>query len=128
MNDPISFAKQFHILVETVVDERGRGVSIAALARATAIAEQSLLNLLSGKSETPRLETARRLCHFFGIDLDYFDQDNERACREYLAQRRNAHSLDLLQDIASEAETLSGKGQKHVLTLLEWLRRARSSL
>lgn len=85
---------------------------------------QALLNLLDDSSHYPRLETVRRLCRVYGISMDYFDCSTEKDCLDYLARQRVIRSTEL-EEIARSAEALTSRGQRNVLNILEWLRRAR---
>jgi transcriptional regulator with XRE-family HTH domain len=122
--DPISFQTQFRILIDMLRDPQGKPYSIATLAQAANVSDQSLLYLLDGRTQHPRLETVRALCRFYHISLDYFDCETEAACRVYLLEQISASS-NLLHTIAVEATRLTPKGQRSVLAVLEWLRRSR---
>jgi len=124
--ETISFQQQFHILLDLLRDPHGKPYSLGTLAQAAHVSDQSLTYLLDGRSQSPRLETIRSICYFYHISLDYFDCATEAECRAYLV-RRLAQSSSLLQDIAAEAATLTPKGQRNVLTMLEWLRQMKKS-
>ncbi|MEO8396274.1 MAG: XRE family transcriptional regulator [Chloroflexota bacterium] len=126
-DEGLPFQRQFSILLETVRQPDGQPYSTAMIARATGLSEQSLLYLLDGRSVSPRLDTLRRLCHFYDISLDYFDCETEESCRAYLAKEVAGRSSALVRDIAQESETLTSSGQRKVLVILEWVRRARLS-
>ena len=126
-DEGLPFQHQFSILLETVRDPDGQPYNTGAIARATGLSEQSLLYLLDGRSAYPRLDTLRRLCRFYNISLDYFDCETEENCRAYLAKEMAGRSSVLVRDIAQELETLTSSGQRKVLVILEWVRRARRS-
>ncbi len=92
------------------------------IAGATGISDQTLANLLQGKSTNPRLKTLLALCQYYGISLDYFECETVAACREYLYTHQFRRASSLLSEIAVEAGRLSAKGQRNVLTLMEWMR------
>lgn len=92
------------------------------IAEATGISDQTLANLLQGKSTNPRLRTLLTLCQYYGISLDYFECETVAACREYLYAHQCRHASSLLSEIAAESGRLSAKGQRNVLTLMEWMR------
>ena len=124
--ETLSFQQQFHILLNLLRDPQGKPYSLGTLAQAAGVSDQSLTYLLDGRSQSPRLETIRSISHFYHISLDYFDCATESECRAYLVSRL-AQSSSLLQDIAAEAATLTPKGQRNVLTMLEWLRQMKKS-
>lgn len=121
-NEDVAFQEQFRLLLETQRDPQGQPYSLAAVAKAVGLSEQALAYLLDGRSQQPRLDTLRRLCRFFQISLDYFQCETAAACRAFLAQQSPT-----LTAVAHESETLSSGGQHNVLSILEWLRRARPS-
>ncbi|MCK6580616.1 MAG: helix-turn-helix domain-containing protein [Anaerolineae bacterium] len=119
--EPISFARQLHLLLERHRSQTGKPLSIRSLAGSTGISVQALLNLADGSSLFPRLDTARALCRFFGIALDYFNLETEAECMAYLA----AHQPDsMLRDLSQEANSLTPRGRRNVLAIMEWIRRA----
>ena len=81
--------------------------SLAALAHATELSEQSLRYLLEGRTQYPRLNTVRRLCRFYDISLDYFGCETEAECRAYLAQLAAQRASPLVREIDQTAETLT---------------------
>ena len=119
-----SLSHRFRLLAEFLTDETGHPYSPTRIAAATGISDQTLLNLISGKSDNPRLDTLQKLCAFYGISLEYFDCASEESCIAYLAQRRIESSSPLIHDIAAEAEALSPQGKENVLTLLAWIESA----
>lgn len=122
--EPISFQQQFQILLDQLRDPQGKPYSLATLAQATGLSDQSLAYLLEGRSQFPRLDTLRALCRFYHISLDYFACETEADCHRYLLEQLAASST-LLNDIAVEAAALTPKGQRNVLTMLEWLRQTK---
>jgi hypothetical protein len=76
---------------------------------------------MQGKTESPRLETARKLCRLYGISLDYFDLPTEEACRAYLARRRQQIAPASVQEIAALSEQLSLQGKRNILAILRWI-------
>lgn len=120
-SEAITFQQQFQILLDRLRDPQGKPYSLATLAQATGLSDQSLAYLLEGRSQFPRLDTLRALCRFYHISLDYFACETEADCHRYLLEQLAASST-LLNDIAMEAAALTPKGQRNVLTMLEWLR------
>lgn len=118
------FCLQLTLLIEAVPQSSGQPYPVADLARQMGVSPQALLNLLNDKSHHPRLDTVRRLCRVYGISLDYFECATEAACLDYLARHRVASSTQL-QEISRSAETLTPRGQRNVLKILEWLRHVR---
>ncbi len=125
--EPLSFQQQFHILINVLRDPQGKPYSMATLAKAAGVSDQSLSYLLDGQSQYPRLETLRAICSFYHISIDYFECDTESDCRAYLLECL-AESSTLLHDIASEAQALTPRGQRNVLTMLEWLRQVKKTV
>lgn len=125
MSDAESLS-HFGLLIHHLHAPDGKSYRIAAIAHAADVGEQTLLNLLDGTTRSPRIDTARRLCRFFGIDLDYFSLETDEQCRDYLLQHRMNHSSSLVKEIAREASMLTSRGQQSVLALLELRQRARS--
>ena len=121
----IKFSDQLRLLIDLHTTGSERVPSVKALAQAMNISDQTLLNLLDGSAASPRLETARAICSYYGITLDYFDCETEAACRDYLA-RHQLRGSPLLQAIDEETAELSPRGKRNVLSLLEWVRRAKS--
>ena len=93
----------------------GQPHSLAAIARATELSEQSLHYLLEGRTEFPRLNTARRLCRFYDISLDYFGCETEADCRAYLAQLASQRASPLVREINQTAETLTPSAKRRAL-------------
>jgi transcriptional regulator with XRE-family HTH domain len=120
----LSLSHQIRLLVDSLTDETGHPYSSARIAAATGISDQTLLNLISGKSDNPRLDTLQKLCAFYGISLEYFECTSEQRCIEYLAHRRLEASSPIAHEIAVAADALSSQGKENVLTLLEWIESA----
>lgn len=98
--------------------------SLTELAEATGLSDQTLANLLQGKSTSPRLKTLLTLCQCFNISLDYFACTSESQCREYLFLHRLKWVLPLVSEIEMAAINLSPRGQRNVLAIMEWMRLA----
>ena len=125
--DGIDFHEQLRILIEFMPASDGLPHSLAAIAQATELTEQSLRYLLEGRTEYPRLNTARRLCRFYDISLDYFGCETEAACRAYLAQLASQRASSLVHEIDQTAETLTPSAKRRALGLLERFRNLRNS-
>lgn len=110
------------VLIEYGQDEAGQTYTLKAIEQATGLQHQTLSRLTRCKSRNVRLETARRLCAFYGISLDYFACPDEAACRTYLA--RYQHPRSHLAEIDQQATRLTETGQRNVLTVLQWVLRA----
>jgi hypothetical protein len=78
---------------------------------------------MHGKTASPRLETARHLCHYFDIGLEYFDLMTERECQAYLTERFCRRS-PVVAAIADEGARLDSRRRADVLTMLYWMRSA----
>ncbi len=123
----VSFQEQFQILIDAVPAPDGRPYNMASIAKATELSEQSLLYLLEGRRQYPRLNTLRQLCRFYGISLDYFDCVTEAECRAFLVQHAARQASPLVREIDRESESLSPPAKGNVLRLLERFRRLRGS-
>lgn len=117
----ISPAAQFALLLMEGVDRQGRSYTLPEVAAATGLSGQTLHNLLKGTTDSPRLNTLRELCQLYGISLDYFMLDSEAACRACLWRHRLT-VFPLLDDIASQTDTLSPEAQRRLTTIIGWLR------
>lgn len=118
---PVSISDQIRLLLEL---DAGAKINISQVARATGISDQALANLLKGKSANPRLSTLLALCQHYSISLDYFACESEAACRAYLYHHQMQAASPLIGEIENAAARLSPKGQRNVLTIMEWMQRA----
>ena len=125
--DSIQFQEQLRILIESVPAPDGLPHSLAAIARATELSEQSLHYLLDGRTQYPRLNTVRRLCRFYDISLDYFGCVTEAECRAYLVQSAARRASPLVREIDQVALTLTPWTKRRVARLLERFRNLRGS-
>lgn len=125
--DGVQFQEQLRILIEFMPAPDGLPYTLAAIAQATELSEQSLRFLLEGRTEYPRLNTARGLCRFYDISLDYFGFETEAECRAYLARLAAQRASSLVREIDQTAETLTPSAKRRVLGLLERLRNRRGS-
>jgi len=119
----LTFGEQLRILIDFYPNKHGQPDSITHIAEATDISVQTLLNLLDGTSASPRLDTARRICTFYGISLDYFDCESEGECIDYLVEQKVETASPLVHEIERETDELSQRGKRNVLSLIEWVRR-----
>lgn len=125
--DGVSFQEQFRILIGTIAAPDGHSYSLATIAQATDVSEQSLLYLLEGRTQYPRLNTLRRLCRFYDVSLDYFDCATEADCRTFLVQHAAQKASPIIREIDQQSNTLTPSGKHNVLRLLERLRHLRGS-
>ena len=116
---PLTVAEQFRILLEWSSSPQ----SLRSVAQATGLTPQALAKLLAGHAANPRLQTLRALCGYYGIALDYFDCATIADCQAYLYAAR-CNGSPLLSRIESDLQTLSPRGQRNVLVVLEWMQRA----
>lgn len=116
----ITFAEQLRILIDS--DPARRNTSANQLAEAMGITAQTLLNLINGKSEYPRLSTVRAICELFNIPLNYFMCTSADECRSYL--RRHGQFSGTIRAIHESMQTLSPKSQYNVATIVELLQRS----
>ena len=57
----ITIRRQLELLWEHVCNADGRPKTVAEVAQCTEVSEQSILNLLHGRTHDPRLDTLRHL-------------------------------------------------------------------
>ena len=126
VNGVINAGRQIAVLLEDGVDIHGHSYTLAGAAAATGISNQALANLLHGKSESPRLETARALCRLYGISLAYFDLETEEACQAYLLHHRRHFAPATVREIVSLSDQLSPRGKRNILAILHWIRAGKS--
>lgn len=122
-NHPLPVNKQLELLLEHGRDADGQRYRLADIAKRTDIRYQTLSNLINGSSGNPRLETLRALCRLYDISLDYFSCETEESCLQILKQHIVDHSHNL-QEISDETRSLSPKGKRNVMTIIEWMSRA----
>lgn len=123
LDDPsaISVEQQLALLIATLRNHEGQPYRPPEISRATGITVQALHNLLHGHVHNPRLYTLKQVCNFYSISLDYFDCKTEEQCQSYLAQKRLKEAPAVVHEIAQLSSTLSAKGQRNVLTMMEWI-------
>ena len=124
---PLSLQAQIRVLLDYGRPEHPEP-SLSELAEATGLSDQTWANLLQGKSTNPRLNTLLALCQYFDVSLDYFACTSEDACRTYLYAHRLRDRSPHISDIEAAASRLSPRGQRNVLAMMEWMRRAARSL
>ena len=120
----IPLSRQLVLLFEKGVNRQGQSISLSDIEQATGIRYQTLSNLLDGTAANPRLDTLRAICSMFGISLDYFANESEAECMQYLHRHRLQYASPLVATIAREVDNLSAKGQHNVLTILTWIEAA----
>ena len=118
----LTFRQQLQLLLDEghpVVE--GKFKTPADIARHIGVSHQTLMNLLQGKSQNPRLNTVRGLCELYGVSLNYFDCHSEEACRVHLLQEALHDDTKPLHEIATRAGTLSEQATARVLKLMDWM-------
>lgn len=111
---------QFSALLKYGRSPAGAAYSVRALAAAAKISDQALMNLLNGRTRSPRLNTARAICRLYGISLDYFSFDTEAACRDYLLRHQQTSS-EVLHTIADLSRNLSGDTLMRLSSIFHWI-------
>ena len=114
---------QFSTLLKYGRNAAGAAYSLQALAEAANISDQALLNLLNGRTQSPRLKTARAICRLYGISLDYFSFDTEAACRDYLLRHQQTSS-EVLHMIANLSRNLSSDTLMRLSSIFHWIQAA----
>jgi transcriptional regulator with XRE-family HTH domain len=112
---------QFATLLAEGRSSDGKVYSVQALVEAIQVSDQALRNLLNGKTISPRLETARSICHFYGITLDYFSLDSAAACQTYLLHCRQ-HTSPTLRSIDEQGRQLSPAAMESLIRVALWIR------
>lgn len=125
MTEAVDTCLHVRLLLEYGQDQHGQPYTPTEISRQINISQQTLSRLMTGKSRNISLHTARQLCAFYGISLDYFACTDEAECLRFLSQHQ--HIASPLLEIERETNRLSDKGQRNVLTILQWLLRARQS-
>lgn len=120
----ISINQQIAFLIEYGRDLQAKQYSLAEVAKLTGVRYQTLANLIDESSSNPRLKTLRALCQLYGISLDYFACETEESCINTLKQHQLANASEEIHKIDNETSTLSAKGKRNVLAMMEWIRAA----
>lgn len=118
----MTLAEQVRCLVKYGIPRRGDG-SLQSVALEVGISYQTLMNLLHGKTDNPRLSTLRSLSMFYGISLAYFECEKPQDCLHYLQHRsRIQDDSPLTQELLRQAGHLSPTGQRNLKAILDWVR------
>lgn len=117
-DDPFPLREQLRILMEMVPGPNGNAYDITAIARATDLSPQSLVYMLDGRTNNPRLDSLRRICRFYHVSLDYFECSSEADCRSFLAQNAAQLASPLVRAIDQNAEALTASNKSRVLRLM----------
>lgn len=123
-NEPISIARQLEMLLDTTRKSDTRPLAVKDVATAIGVTQHTLLNILHGRIDNPRLFTLRSLCVFYGISLDYFDLQTEDQCRRYLARQQLKTASPLVQKIEDETHHLKPRSHRNLLSVLNWIKAA----
>ena len=121
----IQIGEQIRILMEYGNGAYGKSTgdkkpNLRQLAAEIGISDQTLKNLLDGKSANPRLKTLLALTCYYQISLDYFSCQDEEACKHYFYCNPPA-THPLIAEIDTESAALSAKGQRNVLAIMTWM-------
>lgn len=113
----ITFTEQFNILIES--DPVYHNAPLETIAAAIGSSHQTVSNLITGKTPSPRLSTVRSICEAFNITLDYFMSDTVDDCQQYLRQiwRQTPDTLELDQKVQALSESNQDK-LSHILDVL----------
>lgn len=120
----VSVSEQISLLLEYGAEATGGRHSLSEIAEATGISYQALANLIQGKSTNPRLNTLLAICQYYGISLDYFACETVDACQECLYRHQVRVGCSLIGEIEHVSGSLSPKGRRNVLAIMEWMRLA----
>ena len=118
LDDTFPFREQLRILIQTLPAPDGNAYDIPTIATATDLSAQSLLYMLDGRTNNPRLGSLRRICRFYNISLDYFECSSEEECRSFLAQNAVHLASPLVREIDQNAEALTPSDKSRVLRLI----------
>ncbi len=94
--------------------------SVRTIAEAIQLSNQTLRNLLNGRTISPRLETARAICQLYGITLDYFGLESRAACERYLLQHRQ-RDFPVLTAIDEQSRQLSSDALASLMRISHWI-------
>ena len=119
IDNPFPFREQLRILIQTIPAPDGNAYNITTIANATGLSAQSLLYMLDGRTNNPRLESLRSICRFYNISLDYFECSSEEECRSFLAQNAAHLASPLVREIDQKAEALTPSDKSRVLRLID---------
>jgi len=122
LDDTFPFREQLRILIQTIAAPDGNAYDITAIAKATGLSAQSLLYMLDGRTNNPRLDSLRRICRFYNVALDYFECSSEEQCRSFLAQNAAHLASPLVREIDQKAEALKPPDKSRVLSLIDRLK------
>lgn len=119
LDDPFPFREQLRILIQTIPASDGNAYGISIIAKVTGLSAQSLVYMLDGRTNNPRLDSLRRICRFYNISLDYFKCNSEEKCRGFLAQNAAYKASPLIREIDQKAEALTPSDKSRVLRLID---------
>lgn len=119
LNNPFPFREHLRILIQTLAAPDGNAYDITTIASATDLSAQSLLYMLDGRTNNPRLDSLRRICRFYNISLDYFECSSEEECRSFLAHNAAHLASPLVREIDQNAEALTPSDKSRVLRLID---------
>ncbi len=111
---PVPFRRQLALLIEYAEG----APTLTEVAKGVGMSLQGLYYLLDGRNDSPRYHTVRQICAFFGVSMDYFGCETETACLRMLLDKRAAQPKSVLRVIDQDAERLSDKGRRNILTMI----------
>ena len=125
-SDWMPVARQFQLLLAHTPKPNMPPYPLIAVAQAIGVSQQTLSNILNGRSDNPLLSTLRGICEFYNISLDYFNCVNEDECLSYLAEQQLKAAPLLVQQIETVTSHMTPQGRRNILSALEWLWRGAS--
>ncbi len=121
------FARRLDHLFKHITQSDGSEYSYEEVQNGTdkAVTSAYIWRLRTGKATNPGYWIIKALSDFFGVDPNYFFQDEEQA-REMAAKRTSANLADRLQessvkDIALRASELDEAGRQTLLDMIDYI-------
>lgn len=121
------FARRLDYLFKTIQRSDGSEYSYEEVQDGTgkAVTAAYIWRLRTGKATNPGYWVIKALSDFFGVEPNYFFQDEEQAS-EMAARQANANLADRFQessvkDIALRASELDDAGRKAILGMIDYI-------
>ena len=124
----ILLADQVNILFEMVRRPDGKPHTSFEVCEQINIGNSTMSQLRNGLSENPNLATLRKICDFFGIQLNYFDCRTAEECVAYL-KKYKPQKLEIPQIVVLlKSQGLSEKSVNYILDTISHLQHLESQV
>lgn len=125
----ISLAEQVNLLFAEITDSEGHPYTAKYVAECAAVSQAAITHIRNGRTPNPGIEIVKKLAHFFGVPLSYFDALTEEACMNVIHQRyAPQEQSEVLTRIALRSRQLSPAAQADILRMVEYVRQAERRL